>query len=207
AHLATTARAWDRLPPLVSNRTGWAARLELWLKRHIKRATRWYAWEQINFNASVHHALRDALEALSIYERQLEKLSAEIRAASEARAEFEARNDARDEARKAETAALRDELGARLSALAGQFDIANEEVRAALSNEVSQLRAEQLARAEEIRGELRERDEHLRDEQRVCFKQLSLEAGETAVMQDRARRQMETRVERLEAKVAGDAKE
>src|SRR3979411_3337105 len=41
--LPTTARAWDRLPPLVSNRSGLAARLELWLKRHLKRATRWYA--------------------------------------------------------------------------------------------------------------------------------------------------------------------
>ena len=63
SYLATTARAWDRLPPLVSNRSGLAARLELWLKRHLKRATRWYAWEQINFNAAVHHACRGLLQA------------------------------------------------------------------------------------------------------------------------------------------------
>ena len=30
SYLATTARAWDRLPPLVSNRSGTSARLELW---------------------------------------------------------------------------------------------------------------------------------------------------------------------------------
>src|SRR5712691_7752419 len=65
SYLTTTARAWDRLPPVVSNRSGVAARLELWLKRHLKRATRWYAWEQINFNAAVHHALSDLLAALS----------------------------------------------------------------------------------------------------------------------------------------------
>src|SRR5688572_15689790 len=61
AYLTTTARAWDRLPPLVSNRSGGIARLELWLKRRFKQATRWYSWEQVNFNAAVHHALRDTL--------------------------------------------------------------------------------------------------------------------------------------------------
>ncbi|MGH9959060.1 MAG: hypothetical protein ACREBC_18340, partial [Pyrinomonadaceae bacterium] len=78
AHLTTTARAWDRLPPLVSNRTGGLARLELWVKRHLKRATRWYSWEQINFNAAVHHALCDTLAALSDYERRLGAMRTEI---------------------------------------------------------------------------------------------------------------------------------
>ena len=59
SYLTTTARAWDRLPPLVSNRSGLIARVELWLKRQLKRATHWYTWEQVNFNAAVHHALRD----------------------------------------------------------------------------------------------------------------------------------------------------
>ncbi len=42
-YLTTTARAWDRLPPLVSNRSGGLARLELWVKRRFKQATRWYS--------------------------------------------------------------------------------------------------------------------------------------------------------------------
>ena len=71
SYLATTGRAWDRLPPLVSNRSGTPARLELWLKRHLKRATRWYAWEQVNFNAAVHHALHEMMQALSAYENKL----------------------------------------------------------------------------------------------------------------------------------------
>src|SRR5688572_26957114 len=59
SYLTTTARAWDRLPPVISNRSGLTASVELWVKRKLKRATRWYAWEQINFNAAVHHAIRD----------------------------------------------------------------------------------------------------------------------------------------------------
>ena len=64
SYLTTTARAWDQLPPLISNRSGILARLELWVKRRLKTATHWFTWEQVNFNAAVHHALRDTLEAL-----------------------------------------------------------------------------------------------------------------------------------------------
>src|SRR5437588_12409443 len=51
AHLTTTSRAWDRLPPVFSNRSGMAARLELWLKARLKSLSRWFTWEQINFNS------------------------------------------------------------------------------------------------------------------------------------------------------------
>ena len=77
SYLTTTARAWDRLPPVVSNRSGFIARVELWLKRQSKRATRWYAWEQVNFNAAVHHALRDLLPVILELRRQIAE--AEIR--------------------------------------------------------------------------------------------------------------------------------
>ena len=78
SYLTTTARAWDRLPPLVSNRSGLVARLELWLKRNLKRATRWFTWEQVNFNAAVHHAIRDMLPLLSAQDQELKKLRAKI---------------------------------------------------------------------------------------------------------------------------------
>ena len=71
ANLATTERAWPRLPPLVSYRRGLVARLELWVKRQIKRATHWFTWEQVNFNSAVHHALGDAREALAAHEQRL----------------------------------------------------------------------------------------------------------------------------------------
>src|ERR1700682_3119790 len=85
SYLTTTGRAWDRLPPVVSNRSGVSARVELWLKRHLRRATRWYAWEQINFNAAVHHALRDLLPVLSNYDQAIQKLRVELNEETKAR--------------------------------------------------------------------------------------------------------------------------
>jgi DNA anti-recombination protein RmuC len=155
AYLTTTARAWDRLPPVVSNRSGGLARLELWVKRRLKQATRWYSWEQINFNAAVHHALRDTLDALQDLEQQLEQLRAEMKARAQ------------------------------------QFE---------------QMKAEQQARSLEVNArladlgrEMRERDGQRLEEQRVCFKQLSLEMSEAEVLLDRARRDIESRLNKLES--------
>src|ERR1700759_2825843 len=72
ANLATTERAWSRLPPVLSYRRGITARAELWLKRQIKRAVHWFTWEQVNFNSAAHHALADAREALPAHETALE---------------------------------------------------------------------------------------------------------------------------------------
>jgi len=86
SYLTTTARAWDRLPPVVSNRSGFSARLELWLKRQLKRATHWFTWEQVNFNAAMHHALRDLLPVMLAHEQELGRLRAQM-------AEVEARGN------------------------------------------------------------------------------------------------------------------
>lgn len=158
SYLTTTARAWDRLPPVVSNRSGTLARIELWLKRHLKRATRWYAWEQVNFNAAVHHALRETLQALSTHEQALAKLRSEME-------KYQTETSSEIESQRRELVATTTKTGASLVA------------------------------------ELRERDNHLRDEQRVCFKQLSLEATEAAVLEDRARRKTEALLEELRRRV------
>jgi len=129
SYLTTTERAWDRLPPVISNRSGFGASVELWCKRQMKRATRWYAWEQVNFNAAVHQALRDLLPVLAVQQHEL--------------------------------AAFRAELCA----------------------------------------ELRERDELLREEQRVCFKQVALEASEAATLEDRSRRRTETLLAELQRRL------
>src|SRR5713101_1071597 len=92
SYLTTTARAWDQLPPVVSNRSGVAARIELWLKRHLGRATRWYAWEQINFNAAVHHALRDLLAALRQLADESERARRQHQDVQAMRAQIEAQN-------------------------------------------------------------------------------------------------------------------
>src|SRR5438552_15805599 len=71
ANLTTTARAWDRLPPVYSNRSGMAARFELWLKARLKSLSRWFTWEQVNFNAAVHQALSDTLESMRAQVQEL----------------------------------------------------------------------------------------------------------------------------------------
>jgi hypothetical protein len=63
---------------------------------------------------------------------------------------------------------------------------------------VNDTRAELTARLAELAGELRESDQQLREEQRVCFKQLSLAESEAAVMEDRGRRVIESRLDKLE---------
>lgn len=245
ANLATTGRAWSRLPPMLSYRRGAAARLELWLKRLIARATHWFTWEQVNFNSAVHHALGDARAAMGAHEQALAHLRADIlttlRAEADADrasvtelaahaegllarlAQAEARFESQGaqlrqafaaglarlaEAERASATALREELGqelrgelgARVESLRGELGARDESLRGELGARDEALHAETNARAAELQAELRERLDGLLEEQRVCFKQLSLEAGEAAVMHDRARRQLEARLEALEGK-------
>ncbi len=87
--LAITERSWSRVPPLTSNRQGWLARVELWVKRALKRATHWLTWEQVNFNAAVNHSLRATHETLMAYERQLAELRAQVEHLTTRAEEFE----------------------------------------------------------------------------------------------------------------------
>ena len=82
ADLSVTARAWSRLPPVVSDRRGAAARLELWIKRQLRRATNWLTWEQINFNAAVNDALRLTHGLLAEREAEQAELRARVEALS-----------------------------------------------------------------------------------------------------------------------------
>jgi hypothetical protein len=201
ANLSTTARAWSRLPPVLTYRRGALARFELWLKRLVKRAAHWFTWEQVNFNSAAHNALGDARGALDAHERALAHLREELGGLRE------------------ELGGLREELGglradvesgaaravefeARVSSAESRFDSRLAELQGALASGLDKLRGEQRARAEELRNELRDRADGLLEEQRVCFRQLSLEASELAVTHDRARRAIESRLEALEKKVA-----
>ena len=62
-------------------------------------------------------------------------------------------------------------------------------------------RSQMNARLSELEEELRERDARMQEEQRVCFKQLSLEATEAAVLEDRARRKNEMLLDELKRRV------
>lgn len=222
ANLATTARAWSRLPPLLSYRRGAAARFEIWVKRLVKRAAHWFTWEQVNFNSAVHHALGDARAALAAQEQALarvrEEVLGELRAQAEserARAESERARAtelqarlARAEAQVAEAQARFESGGAQLrQAFAAGLERLAESQRAstaALREELGEGQLSEIrARAAELHAEMRERIDGLLEEQRVCFKQLSLETGEAAVTHDRARRQLEARLEALEKRGTG----
>ncbi len=91
--LAVTTRAWNRLPPVVSNRQGWKAQVELWLKRMLQRATNWYSWEQVNFNAATNNALHDLHRLLTIYEQEQAVLRTQIKALSATVAALKANQD------------------------------------------------------------------------------------------------------------------
>jgi len=78
ADLAVMGRAWSRLPPVTSDRRGAAARLEVWVKRQLRRATNWLTWEQINFNAATNDALRLAHGLLAEREAELADLRARV---------------------------------------------------------------------------------------------------------------------------------
>jgi hypothetical protein len=202
AHLTTTARAWDRLPPMFSNRKGGPARLELWIKARLKSMSGWFTWEQVNFNAAVHHALSETLNALSAYEQELARLRAALARENETRREEYERSNRELTALAAELRNREAKLEARSAAIEAQAAAAlATEINAARAemNETSVAIASQLA---ELAGELRESDEQQRQEQRVCFKQLSLEASEAAVMVDRARRVMESRLDKMEKEIS-----
>lgn len=188
-YLTTTGRAWDRLPPVVSNRSGALAQLELWIKRRLKVATRWYAWEQVNFNAAVHHSLRDMLEALSAFEQQLQRIQSTTQ-------RFEK-----------ELEAQRTQLKSQLALIESQQVVVElhraqlESQRAESESQARITQAQHLdlnARLAELVQDVSNRDERLLDEQRVCLKQLSLEISETSTLFDRARRQIEARLDSLE---------
>jgi hypothetical protein len=208
ANLATTGRAWSRLPPVLTYRRGAAARLELWLKRMVKRAAHWFTWEQVNFNSAVHHALGDVRAALAAHDKALARMREE---SDELREELreELLGELRTQRAEAEADRARAvELQARLAHAEARFDAGAAQLRQAFAAGLERLaealreeqRADTTARAAELQAEMRERVDDLLEEQRVCFKQLSLEAGEAAVMQDRARRRMEARIEALETK-------
>jgi len=174
--------------------------------------TRWFTWEQVNFNSAVHEALSETLKALAGYaqelarqEHDLARLRLELLQEADTRREKFERSEralaslrAAFETQAAEAGQREAKLEARCAAIEanlGDFEArANERAReaaTAVKTEIAQAVAE-----------LVESDDQLREEQRVCFKQLSLEASEAAVMVDRARRVFESRLDKLEKEIS-----
>ena len=190
AGLSVMARAWDRLPPVVSNRTGTLARLELWIKEKFRAAFRWFTWEQVNFNSATYQTLLEVVESLKAYEQRLaeitraldaqrEELDQELKQLSSTVPSLTTQIEQLDRKQLAHIA----QLNARLEGL---------------SQLAKDQHAETQARLAEVTTESRVRDQELSDEQRVCYKQLSLELSESRVLEDRARRELEARLDKLE---------
>lgn len=209
AHLTTTERAWDRLPPIYSNRRGMAARFEQWIKTRSKSLSRWFTWEQVNFNAAVHQALSDTLEALRAHEHELMRLrvqiTQEITQETEARLERFKQSEQDIQGLRAHLAAQAAEISSRAAKQEAAIEALLRDANASqstLNARISEMSAESSTRmasiAREIDSRLSALASDLREEQRVCFKQLSLEASETAVLEDRGRRAIESRLEKLE---------
>ena len=91
SHVATANRTHDQLPPLTTYRSGLSARIELWIKRQLKRATHWYTWEQVNFNSAVNNALNQTLAAFSALEQNLATIQNELKVDAASTANLESR--------------------------------------------------------------------------------------------------------------------
>ena len=179
ASLSVMARAWDRLPPVVSNRSGTLARLELFLKEKFRTAFRWFTWEQVNFNSATYQTLLEVVESLNSYEQHLAQLRNDVEAQSK---QLSALSSQIEQLHREHLASIA-QLNARVEGL---------------SQSAKDQQAETQARLAALSSEFRTRDEQLIDEQRVCYKQLSLELSESRVLEDRARRELEARIAKLE---------
>ena len=179
ASLSVMARAWDRLPPVVSNRSGTLARLELWLKEKFRTAFRWFTWEQVNFNSATYQTLLEVVESLNSYEQHLAQLRNDLEAQSK---QLSALSSQIEQLHREHLASIA-QLNARVEGL---------------SQSAKDQQAETQARLAALTSESRMRDEQTIDEQRVCYKQLSLELSESRVLEDRARRELEARIAKLE---------
>jgi chromosome segregation ATPase len=258
--LTIASRAADRLPPVFSNRQGARARFEIWIKNKSKPLTRWFTWEQVNFNRAVNDALSDIVEVLKSQAQELSSLRAQsaalrsqlmqqidehvsalqVQAAEHGRQlqTIDERQRADTEVRLLEVARLKEAVAQLTTEMSGRDDkysqlltehsslVAQYEClvvehnglaaeHSKLADQVielaAQLRAEdreiKSEQAEEINRRLSQLAADLKEEQRVCFRQISLETGESAVLEDRARRALMVRLEKIEAALkSGDRK-
>jgi chromosome segregation ATPase len=163
---------------------------ESWLKRTFNSATP--SSRQSDFNVEVVDALSAAVAVLremvasqAIRLEQLERDVTEMRSLS-------ANVRERSAAAEPEVAKLRQEQGElrEHSAMAGTQ-------LTQLAEKIDQLSTGQAG----LGNELRERIQHLLDEQRVCIRQIALKTSEEAVLADRARRVTEARLEELAGRI------
>jgi hypothetical protein len=194
---------------LTSKRRGLAARLELRLKYMFKRATHWFTWGQVSFNESVQATLGDTLDALhAIFNVYQQALAADSERARELREEMLREigvgitalvgEQAGQSSRTEESAALLEKLGEQMALWTSEITLLKTELA-----KVAVLYEQTVAAYAEFGAEQRALIAHMQEEHRVMFRQISLEAGEQAVLADRAQRRADAGIkvltERLDA--------
>jgi prophage DNA circulation protein len=170
---------------------------ESWTKRRFHPSPA--SPRQGKFNLTLIEALTATIEAMraSVAEQdtRLARLASELeetRARSETLDSFRERSD-RLEAEMRSAAANVRGLQERAAALEGELA----QVREQSATELAQVREQLTGEQNALASEMRERIQHLLDEQRVCIRQLSLQASEQTVLADRARRATELKLEEL----------
>jgi hypothetical protein len=145
---------------------------------------------QSESNASLVDALAQMVSALGEIaegqEMRLEKLAKELSELSESLDAVRRHSDA---------------VESQLRSIAANVKGLHERA-AALETELAQSREQGSKEKHALGDEMRERIENVLNEQRVCIRQLSLQASEEAVLADRARRATELKLEELARRVA-----
>jgi hypothetical protein len=137
-YLKTTDQLRASLPPVRSYRSGAKAKIEIWIKSKIKRAAKWFFFDQVNFNSAVHQIL---CEMNAVQVRQ-ESMIAEFRRAVQLEAQRrEQQLRAFNEAQKA---------------INEEHRLSNEEQQSLLIAEQRKANEEQNATLEHLRIEMSE---------------------------------------------------
>jgi uncharacterized phage infection (PIP) family protein YhgE len=162
-----------------------------------KPLTRWFTWEQINFNRAIKDALTDVVDILKADAQELATLRAQLAYEAKERREVEMRLNAilTRVTEIGEIVSGLTEAGSRVESQQSQLVHQINDLAAQLRAEDQQMKTQQ---SQDIDKRLSELAAELKDEQRVCLRQLSLEATESSVFEDRTRRELLTRLEKLE---------
>jgi hypothetical protein len=159
---------------------------ESWLKKTLSPAAP--STHQSEFNLALVDALTQLLSALretaATQEKRLAQLEEEL-------PELRAISENLDAFRE-HSVRMEGELRSMASSVRGLH-----ERSAALETELAQAREQLAGEQGDLRREIGERIQHLLDEQRVCIRQLSLQASEEAILADRARRATELKLDEL----------
>jgi DNA anti-recombination protein RmuC len=187
---------------------------ESWAKRTFSASTG--SSRQRDFNIPLVEALTETLNLLRAtavnHEAHLDRVAqeaSEMRALSDNLDAFRERSDRfAAELRSAATSVkgLQERAASIESELARareELSIQNQKLADEMREGFQKLANEMREGAQSSGNEMRERIQHLLDEQRVCIRQLSLQASEQAILADRARRAVELKVEEL-ARRAGN---